>query len=70
MRSGSDVRARVLYAMHNSAFDLALHTWHDPLDRLADLSERQGIELATPRLGEVLTIGRPRDNVRWWRGLR
>ena len=70
VRAFRDVRARVLYAMHNSAFDLALHTWHDPLDRLADLSERQGIELATPRLGEVLTIGRPRENVRWWRGLR
>jgi hypothetical protein len=56
--------------MHNSAFDLALHTWHDPLERIADIAERERVELATPQLGEVLTLGAPRRNVRWWQGLR
>ena len=31
-----DLKAKVLYSVHNSTFDLAFHTWHDPLDRLAD----------------------------------
>ena len=70
VRAFRDVRARVLYVMHNSAFDLALHTWHDPLERIADIAERERIELATPQLGEVLTLGAPRRNVRWWQGLR
>lgn len=70
VRAFRDVRARVLLPMHNSAFDLALHTWHDPLDRIADIAEREGIDLATPQLGEVVTIGLPRQNVRWWQGLR
>lgn len=65
-----DVRGKVLYAVHNSTFDLAFHTWHDPLDRIADLSAAQQITLATPVIGEVLTIGQPRTNVRWWAGLR
>lgn len=65
-----DVRGQVMYAVHNSTFDLAFHTWHDPLDRLADLSEAKGLALATPVIGEVLTIGRPRTNVRWWAGLQ
>jgi hypothetical protein len=56
--------------MHNSTFALAFHTWHDPLDRIADLAERKNIELATPMIGEVLTVGQPRTNVRWWQGLR
>ena len=65
-----DLRAKVLYSVHNSTFDLAFHTWHDPLDRIADLSEARKITLATPVIGEVLTVGRPRTNVRWWAGLK
>jgi len=65
-----DLRGKVLYSVHNSTFDLAFHTWHDPLDRIADLSEARKVELATPEIGEVLTVGKPRKNVRWWAGLK
>lgn len=65
-----DLRGKVLFSVHNSTFDLAFHTWHDPLDRIADLSEARKITLATPVIGEVLTVGRPRTNVRWWAGLK
>jgi len=65
-----DLRAKVLYSVHNSTFDLAFHTWQDPLERLADLAAAKGIELATPEIGEVMTVGRPRQNRRWWVGLK
>ncbi|MET0333550.1 MAG: MBL fold metallo-hydrolase [Rhizobacter sp.] len=65
-----DLRAKVLFSVHNSTFDLAFHTWHDPLDRLADLAAAKGLELATPEIGEVMTIGQPRVNKRWWVGLK
>ena len=65
-----DLRGKVLYGVHNSTFDLAFHTWQDPLQRLTDLAEAKKIEVATPVIGEVLTIGQPRKNVRWWMGLK
>ncbi len=65
-----DLRAKVLFSVHNSTFDLAFHTWKDPLDRIAALAAARGIELATPEIGEVMTVGRPRRNERWWSGLR
>jgi hypothetical protein len=40
------------------------------LDRVAALAEAQRLSLATPLIGEVLTIGAPRTNVQWWKGLR
>ena len=49
---------------------LAFHTWRDPLDRAAALAQDQNIALATPEIGEVLTLGRPRTNVLWWKTLR
>ncbi|HSW07473.1 MBL fold metallo-hydrolase [Aquabacterium sp.] len=65
-----DLRAKLLYLVHNSTFDLAFHTWQDPLNRVAALAEQQGLPLATPEIGEVLTLGRPRQNTLWWKGLR
>jgi L-ascorbate metabolism protein UlaG (beta-lactamase superfamily) len=65
-----DLRGKVLFSVHNSTFDLAFHTWRDPLDRVAALTEKQGIPLATPEIGEVLTLGKPRSNVLWWKSLR
>jgi L-ascorbate metabolism protein UlaG (beta-lactamase superfamily) len=65
-----DVRGRTLYVVHNSTFDLAFHTWQDPMARVAALAEAKGLTLATPEIGEVLTIGQPRTNVLWWKGLK
>jgi L-ascorbate metabolism protein UlaG (beta-lactamase superfamily) len=65
-----DLGARTLYLVHNSTFDLAFHRWREPLERVAALAQQRGIALATPEIGEVLTLGKPRDNRRWWEGLR
>ncbi|RYX96435.1 MAG: MBL fold metallo-hydrolase [Comamonadaceae bacterium] len=65
-----DLRAKVLYLVHNSTFDLAFHTWRDPLERATGIAMQQGITVATPEIGEVLTLGKPRANVQWWKDLR
>jgi L-ascorbate metabolism protein UlaG (beta-lactamase superfamily) len=65
-----DLGARTLYLVHNSTFDLAYHGWREPLERAAAIAQQRGIALATPEIGEVLTLGRPRENRRWWEGLR
>jgi L-ascorbate metabolism protein UlaG (beta-lactamase superfamily) len=65
-----ELNARTLYLVHNSTFDLAFHPWKEPLERVADLAEKAGIALATPEIGEVLTLGKARENKRWWKDLR
>jgi len=69
LQAFEDVRGKVLYGVHNSTFDLAFHPWREPMERLAALAGQRGVELATPVIGEVLTVGRPRENRRWWEGL-
>jgi len=65
-----DLGAGVLYLVHNSTFDLAFHGWRDPLERVAALAKARGVQLATPEIGEVLTVGKARENRNWWEGLR
>ncbi len=49
---------------------LAFHGWREPLERVAALAQQKGIKLATPEIGEVLTLGKQRENRKWWEGLR
>ena len=70
IRATKDLRAKVLHPVHNSTFDLAFHPWQEPMERIAALAVENNVELATPVIGEVLTIGQPRSNQLWWRGLK
>jgi L-ascorbate metabolism protein UlaG (beta-lactamase superfamily) len=65
-----DVKAKVMLPVHNSTFDLAFHPWSEPMERVSNLAQGRQIDLATPVLGEVVTVGQPRTNVRWWSGLK
>ena len=69
VRAFQDLGARVLSLVHNGTFDLAFHGWREPMERVAAIAQREGIVLATPEFGEVLTLGRPRTNRLWWREL-
>ena len=70
VRAFTELRAKTLYLVHNSTFDLAFHPWREPLDRVAALAEKQGLSLATPEIGELLTLGQPRENKLWWKTLK
>ena len=62
-----DLRGRVLLPVHNGTFDLAMHAWTDPFERVTALTAERGIALATPRMGERLTLDAPQSTRAWWR---
>jgi hypothetical protein len=55
--------------VHNGTFDLAMHAWHEPFDRIQALAEAAGVALATPGMGEQLSLAQPHTGQRWWREL-
>jgi L-ascorbate metabolism protein UlaG (beta-lactamase superfamily) len=48
------VRGRVMVPIHWGTFNLALHAWDQPIVRLQELAEAQGITLAAPIVGGVI----------------
>jgi L-ascorbate metabolism protein UlaG (beta-lactamase superfamily) len=62
-----DVRGRWLVPIHNGTFDLAFHPWYEPFERIAALAHTQGVELATPMMGERLSLAQPQAGGAWWR---
>jgi len=65
-----DLQGKWLLPMHNGTFDLALHRWQDPFERIVALAEAKGARLATPEMGEPLDLKQPQAGKPWWSTLR
>ncbi|MFM0552285.1 MBL fold metallo-hydrolase [Paraburkholderia sediminicola] len=62
-----DLRGRWLVPIHNGTFDLAMHRWQEPFERVTGLALARGVVLSTPRMGERLDLSAPHRGERWWR---
>lgn len=67
VQAHQDLRGRWLLPIHNGTFSLALHSWQDPFEQIATLTERKGIALTTPMMGERLDLTAPHSGSPWWR---
>lgn len=61
-----DLRGKWLVPIHNGTFDLAMHAWTEPLERVTALAEQRHVEISTPRFGERLSISEPTQGIAWW----
>ena len=64
-----DLRGRWLMPLHNGTFDLAMHAWHEPFDRILALAQARAVPLATPAMGERLSLAQPQAGERWWQSV-
>ncbi|AMO95366.1 beta-lactamase superfamily domain protein [Collimonas fungivorans] len=62
-----DLGGKHLLPVHNGTFDLALHVWQDPFERIVALAEQHGVPVSTPLMGEQLSLAEPQAGRRWWR---
>ncbi|MEO8118413.1 MAG: MBL fold metallo-hydrolase [Rhodoferax sp.] len=63
-----DLRGRCLLPVHNGTFDLAMHAWNEPFERIYTLAQAHSLKLATPIMGEQLALSEPRTGSTWWAG--
>jgi L-ascorbate metabolism protein UlaG (beta-lactamase superfamily) len=64
-----DVKGNVMIPIHWGAFTLGLHAWTDPVERAVRAAKERETAIATPRIGEAVTIGSTEyPTFAWWRG--
>ena len=51
-----DLRGKWLLPIHNGTFDLALHAWQQPFERITALAAAKNVPVATPMMGEALDM--------------
>ncbi|MCP5071485.1 MAG: hypothetical protein GY946_33410 [bacterium] len=66
LQAFQDVRGKVFMPVHWGTFDLALHAWTEPAERILAGADAAGIPVAVPQPGESIEPSDLREVVRWW----
>lgn len=61
-----DLRGRWLLPIHNGTFDLAMHAWHEPFDRILALAWERNVPITTPMMGQPFYLQYPSRGMTWW----
>lgn len=62
-----DLNAKIFVPIHWGMFSLSLHSWSEPIERSYNLSKENGINILTPKLGEILD--KSSKTVLWWKSI-
>lgn len=63
-----DVKGKLLIPIHWGAFTLALHDWFDPVERAAKAASRHQVRIATPKIGQTVSVHAPDlPTAVWWK---
>lgn len=61
-----DLRGKVLLPIHWAKFNLALHPWKEPIERLSREAVTQSVSVVTPQIGETFSPDGNYPRSRWW----
>jgi len=70
VQAARELRAKRMFPVHWSTFNLAYHDWDEPIRRAAAEARRTSVELVTPRLGEWVDADRAFASTPWWESVR
>ena len=60
------VGGKVMIPVHWGTFDLALHAWTEPIERVLAAAATRGVMVATPMAGQSVEPTRTLETKRWW----
>lgn len=64
--AADDVRAAAFMPIHWGMFDLAIHAWTEPIERVSIAAAQRQQNLVTPRIGQRFDAFNPPATDRWW----
>jgi len=62
-----DLGGRALQPIHWGKFDLSVHAWDEPVERLIRAAAENGVTVATPMVGQTYRLSEPLPHEPWWR---
>ena len=61
-----DLKGIVLHPIHWGTFNLALHPWYEPMERLSTAANLNNVRIATPVVGDTTVYDMKIPTARWW----
>ncbi|MEL6671054.1 MAG: MBL fold metallo-hydrolase, partial [Bacteroidota bacterium] len=65
VQAAVDLQARVYLPVHWGKFDLALHPWKEPVQRMMKKAKSTGMKVQGPLVGQVVVVGTPVPEKVW-----
>lgn len=62
----TDLGAERYFPVHWAMFELAMHSWNDPVKQLSGLANEHNINLVTPKIGELIEVDSYQLKDNWW----
>ncbi len=62
-----DLRGHVLHPIHWGTFNLALHAWYEPMERLYRAAREKGVPVTLPVVGATTIYPNHLHQAAWWR---
>jgi L-ascorbate metabolism protein UlaG (beta-lactamase superfamily) len=66
VRAHRAVRGGLFFPVHWGTFDLALHSWIEPVERTLAAALESGVPVVTPKPGQSIEVASPPAPERWW----
>ena len=66
VQAHADLRGKILFPIHNGTFNLSLHSWHEPFERINTICEEKELEVVFPIMGEAFIIDDIVEKKKWW----
>lgn len=66
VQASLDLQSKLLLPVHWGKFTLSVHPWYEPVTRAVEAAKNLNATIATPQIGEPLTLGNSHDNKVWW----
>ena len=64
-----DLQGKVLLPIHWAKFNLSLHSWTEPIERLTQRSRILDVNVVTPKIGESFFPGETNLSAGWWENI-
>jgi L-ascorbate metabolism protein UlaG (beta-lactamase superfamily) len=69
IKAQRDLKSQRVVPMHWGMFVLSTHTWFDPVQSLTQEAKSFGIEVLSPKLGDIINVTPSLKVKNWWQGL-
>ena len=69
VQASLDLKSKIMVPVHWGMFDLALHSWYEPIQRVSSEAEKKGVVIIAPKLGQLISTKFEYKQESWWQPL-
>ena len=69
VQANIDLRGKTMVPIHWGMFDMAIHSWYEPIQRVTQEADRKGVRIIAPKFGQLVSTREEYKQQAWWEPL-